>query len=182
MQKCVAPLNCCPICKARLTVQYHGSNTDGPPRSQGDEVYCIERRQTGACKCPPITHAVTAGDSAFSIALRYRTTTDQLLRANLMRGTGPSELAARANVTIPVCMVPCSFVQTPGHVLEENQKAVSVLRFQKATRASRQEAMFYLEDANWSLQLALQAHSDDSDWERQQQSTEPMRHHRPSRH
>lgn len=174
--KCIAPLECCPICRARVPVSdaRSGADSEGLPRSQDDEVYCAERRRVGACKCSPIAHAVTAGDSAFSIALRYRTTTDQLLQANLMRGTGPSELAARANVKIPVCMVPSSFVPTPRHVLEENQKAASLLRFQKATRAGREEALFYLEDASWSLQLALQAHSDDTDWERQQGDRTPL--------
>jgi hypothetical protein len=74
--QCVEPLLDCPICRARVVLQSgggeHGAKDDGLPRSKDDQVYCEQRRRAGACSCPAITHAVTSGDSAFSIALRYR--------------------------------------------------------------------------------------------------------------
>ena len=170
--RCVAPLRCCPICKARVRPgrqRATEAQEEALPRSHDDNVHCAERRRTGSCDCAPITHVVIRGDSAFSIALRYRTTVDRLMRANKMAGTGTAEMMAAAELAVPVCMVPRSFQETPKSVMEEMENNAALLRFQRMVKCSRPEARFYMEDNDWSLQLALQAYAADSDWERQAQ-------------
>ena len=94
------------------------------------------------------------------------------MRANQMAGTGTAEMMAAAEVTVPVCMVPRSFQETPKSVMDEMENNAALLRFQRMVKCSRPEARYYLEDADWSLQLALQAYAADSDWERGQAQEE----------
>jgi len=105
-------------------------------------------------------HKVQPSDSLASLSLRYGVSIEQLKRTNgLFRH---EDIKLKTTVIIPKSELKA----LPPPPKQQDDKRVSIQNFIQATKATREEANFYLHEAEYNLELAIGSYSRDVAWEK----------------
>eukprot|EP01038_Epipyxis_sp_PR26KG_P010304 gene10304-13850_t len=103
-----------------------------------------------------LEHVIMPEDTLQGICLKYHASVVEVRRLNMFSG---NTISFKKSLLIPIA---------PGMKikLQKSSKEVIIQRFQNETNESKQNALIYLEENNWDLQVSINNWKSDENWEK----------------